>query len=75
MVAKNIQKTSNRPSKEWIYKERQKLTSSLRFFIINRDNYRCQICGLSPLTDDRVRLENSAQKRSFAPAQQSSPAF
>jgi hypothetical protein len=49
-------KDDNSPSSEWIYEERKKLTSGLRYLILKRDNFRCKICGVSAL-EDGVRLE------------------
>jgi len=34
-------------NKEYIRIERSKMSDSLRFEILKRDNYRCQVCGLS----------------------------
>jgi 5-methylcytosine-specific restriction endonuclease McrA len=45
------------PSKEWIAEERAKLTAGLRFVILKRDGYRCQLCGASATEANYVRLE------------------
>ena len=45
-----------RPDDGWIYQERKKLTPGLRYQILNRDGYRCQICGTSAI-EGSVRLE------------------
>ncbi len=50
-------KAVDKPSAEWIYQERQKLTSALRFMILKRDNFRCQICGASTNDERRVKLQ------------------
>ena len=46
-----------KPSSEWMYNERQKLTSALRFFIFKRDDFQCQICGQSASDNKKIRLE------------------
>jgi 5-methylcytosine-specific restriction endonuclease McrA len=49
-------KKKGTPSKEWMYKERQKLSAGLRYFILKRDDFKCQLCGASGI-DPGVRLE------------------
>ena len=45
------------PSKEWIAEERAKLSAGLRWLILKRDGFRCQICGASATESNFVRLE------------------
>lgn len=35
----------SRPTAEWMYEERKKLTAGLRYMILRRDSYRCVLCG------------------------------
>ncbi len=37
-------------------KERQKLTPSLRWIILERDGFRCRTCGVSPISNPKVIL-------------------
>ena len=53
MIVSNIQ--TDKPSEDWIYQERIKLSAGLRFLILKRDNYRCVLCGRG--TEDGVKLE------------------
>lgn len=45
-----------KPTDEWIYDERKKLTAGLRYLIIRRDGFRCKLCGASG-TDEGIKLE------------------
>jgi hypothetical protein len=47
----------NRPSDEWMARERGKLTAGLRYLILKRDGFRCCLCGKSATDDNYVRLE------------------
>jgi hypothetical protein len=42
---------------EWMAEERAKLSAGLRFLILKRDAFRCQLCGLSAAENNSVRLE------------------
>lgn len=53
---KTIKVDIDKPSEEWMYEERKKLTSALRYKILKRDNYRCQLCGAVG-TDKDVQIE------------------
>lgn len=44
-----------KPSPEWIYEERKKLSSGLRWIILKRDNFKCRKCGLD--AEDGAKLE------------------
>jgi len=44
-------------SREEAYRERAKLTSRLRWRILERDNFRCRICGADGASDRNVRLD------------------
>gem|GEM_PF-4549984 len=46
---------SEKPSKEWMYQERNKLSAGLRYIIFRRDGYKCTICGKR--SEDGVKLE------------------
>lgn len=54
---KAAHESRNGPSLEWRVQERAKLTSGLRYFILRRDGFRCQICGRSAADESNVRLE------------------
>ena len=45
----------SKPSADWVYEERMKLTAGLRWLILKRDNYRCVLCGKG--SEDNVKLE------------------
>ena len=45
----------DKPSDEWMYEERKKLTAGLRWLILKRDNFKCTGCGRG--AEDRVKLE------------------
>ena len=45
------------PPTEWRATERRKLTAGLRFLILRRDKFRCQLCGADQADDSGVRLE------------------
>ena len=47
---------TKQPDSRWIYQERQKLTKRLRFEVLDRDGYRCRVCGASAETEN-IRLE------------------
>jgi hypothetical protein len=47
--------TSGKPSDEWMYEERIKLTAGLRWIILRRDNFKCTACGKG--ADDGIKLE------------------
>jgi len=46
-----------KPSVEWKATERAKLNAALRFAIMKRDSFRCQICGRDASKDNSVRLQ------------------
>ena len=46
-----------KPSIEWMANERAKLNAALRFSIMKRDGFRCQICGRNASEDNSVRLQ------------------
>jgi 5-methylcytosine-specific restriction endonuclease McrA len=46
----------NNPSIEWMHYERSKLTAGLRYMILKRDAFSCQLCGASTV-EDGVKLE------------------
>lgn len=48
---------SQRVSKEEAYRQRQLLTAKLRWKIIDRDDFRCTVCGADAAADSTVRLE------------------
>lgn len=48
---------STRPPSEWMATERRKLTAAMRYLILRRDEFRCQLCGSSQADDPGVRLE------------------
>lgn len=45
------------PSDEWMATERAKLTAGMRYQIIQRDNFRCRLCGVSASESNYVKLE------------------
>ncbi|MCH7958845.1 MAG: HNH endonuclease [Candidatus Hydrogenedentes bacterium] len=45
------------PSAAWMADERAKLTANLRYFILNRDDFRCCLCGRSAAQENNVKLE------------------
>ncbi len=45
------------PPAEWKARERSKLNSAVRYLILKRDTYRCQLCGASAVDQNGVRLE------------------
>jgi 5-methylcytosine-specific restriction endonuclease McrA len=45
---------TSKPSKEWMYQERIKLTFGLRWIILKRDDFRCRKCGRS--AEDGAKL-------------------
>ena len=45
---------ASKPSKEWMYQERIKLTAGLRWIILKRDDFRCCKCGRS--AEDGAKL-------------------
>jgi len=47
----------SKPSKEWMTTERRKLNAALRYSVMKRDGFRCQLCGCDASTDNSVRLE------------------
>ncbi|MCX5638284.1 MAG: HNH endonuclease [Planctomycetota bacterium] len=47
----------SKPSTEWKATERAKLNAALRFAIMKRDGFRCQICGRDASKDNSVRLQ------------------
>ena len=46
---------TTKPTEEWIYQERHKLTAALRFLIFKRDNFKCRYCGRTQ--PDGVKLQ------------------
>lgn len=61
-VATEVSRDEDRPesqrvSKEEAYRQRQLLTPKLRWKIIDRDNFRCTVCGADAAADSSVRLE------------------
>jgi 5-methylcytosine-specific restriction endonuclease McrA len=48
---------SNPPSEEWRVAERAKLTAALRFMILRRDRFSCQICGRNKANENFIKLE------------------
>jgi hypothetical protein len=46
-----------RVSREEAYRERSRLTARLRWRILERDNFRCTICGADGASDPNVRLD------------------
>ena len=44
------------PSKAAKKRERAKMRPSLRYSILERDGFTCQLCGRSPRTGDNVKL-------------------
>jgi 5-methylcytosine-specific restriction endonuclease McrA len=49
--------TGNGPSGEWMAAERAKLTAGLRYFVLKRDHFTCQLCGRKQAEENYVRLE------------------
>jgi hypothetical protein len=49
--------TFSKVSRETAYFERKKLTTKLRFRILDRDDYRCVLCGADAAMDSSVRLD------------------
>jgi hypothetical protein len=49
--------TTEKPTSEWMVRERNKLSAGLRYCILKRDDFRCQLCGKSASEDNNVRLE------------------
>jgi hypothetical protein len=49
--------TSEKPPVEWRARERAKLTAGLRFLVMQRDGYRCRLCGCSQADEAGVHLE------------------
>ncbi len=47
----------DKPSLEWMATERAKLTAGLRYLVLRRDNYTCQVCGKRQADENYVRLE------------------
>ncbi len=45
------------PSTEWMANERAKLTAGLRYLILQRDGFRCRLCGKSAGDENFVKLE------------------
>jgi hypothetical protein len=52
-----VQPSSGKPTLQWRSEERSKLTAGLRFLIMQRDQYRCCLCGKSASDENNVRLE------------------
>ena len=48
---------SKKPSREWMARERAKLTAGLRYLVLKRDNFCCKSCGASPVDTNAVLLE------------------
>jgi hypothetical protein len=48
---------SKKPSREWMARERAKLTAGLRYLVLKRDNFCCKSCGASPVDTNGVLLE------------------
>lgn len=48
---------SKKPSREWMARERAKLTAGLRYLVLKRDNFCCKSCGVSPVDTNGVLLE------------------
>jgi|APTNR8051073442_1049403.scaffolds.fasta_scaffold02738_8 hypothetical protein len=46
-----------KPSREWMARERAKLTAGLRYLVLKRDNFCCKSCGASPVDTNGVLLE------------------
>jgi len=44
------------PSLEWMHYERSKLTAGLRYLILKRDGFNCQLCGANTV-EDGAKLE------------------
>ncbi len=53
---KNVS-SHEKPTIEWMATERSKLTAGLRFLIMKRDSFRCQLCGRSAAEDSGIHLE------------------
>jgi hypothetical protein len=49
------ERPNEKPTEEWMYQERIKLTFGLRWIILKRDNYKCAICGKG--AEDGAKLE------------------
>jgi hypothetical protein len=48
---------SRKPSREWMARERAKLTAGLRYLVLKRDSFCCKSCGASPVEANGVFLE------------------
>ena len=48
---------SKKPSREWMAREREKLTAGLRYLVLKRDSFCCKSCGVSPVDTNGVFLE------------------
>lgn len=48
---------SKKPSREWMARERAKLTAGLRYLVLKRDSFCCKSCGASPVDTNGVLLE------------------
>ena len=51
------QPATGKPSSEWIADERAKLSAGLRYQILKRDGFRCQLCGSSGVDSNFIKLE------------------
>lgn len=40
----------------WDHKTKREISLRLRFLVMKRDNFKCQICGRSPATDQSIIL-------------------
>jgi HNH endonuclease len=56
------QPKDGKPSIEWIADERAKLSAGLRYLILKRDGFRCQLCGASRVDSNFVKLEVDHKK-------------
>lgn len=48
---------TKKPSREWMARERSKLTAGLRYLVLKRDDFSCKSCGASPVESSGVQLE------------------
>lgn len=56
-IAEYQSNESKKPSREWMARERAKLTAGLRYLVLKRDNFCCKSCGASPVDSNGVLLE------------------
>lgn len=56
--ARGTPPSGERPSADYLYSERCKLTAGLRFLVLKRDKYRCCLCGASGTDGARLEVDH-----------------